>query len=382
MTTPTFAMVSVADPAAVSTWSGIPYHIMAALRSAGAEVNPVGPLPAVEPWYYSWLRRFYWRMGFGWFYAEVEPVMLQQRAKVLRALLQSTPHDILLSIHPEPLAYRCTDKPSVLIHDCTFQLLLGYYGTFSRLSHRSARLGHKLYHEALARCSGAVFSSQWAASSAITDYGACPDKVNVVEFGANLGHMPSDAEVETLILQRSGAEEMRLLLLGVDWERKGGNDAWRIISLLRDAGVPAFLDVVGCEPPNDIRNSPFCRSHGFLRKDLPVDREHLQNILQQTHFLLVPSLAECYGCVYCEAAAYGIPSIGRDTGGVSQIIRHNINGFLLSSASGNLKDITAILISLWNNRASYSELARHSREDSVARLNWDRFAAQLLSRWP
>lgn len=56
----------------------------------------------------------------------------------------------------------------------------------------------------------------------------------------------------------------------------------------------------------------------------------LYDILYRSHFLILPTEFEAFGIVFCEASAYGMPSIAANVGGVSQPIREGKNGFLLS----------------------------------------------------
>jgi glycosyltransferase involved in cell wall biosynthesis len=80
------------------------------------------------------------------------------------------------------------------------------------------------------------------------------------------------------------------------------------------------LTVVGCHPEIEGEAKSFTRVVGFLRKSSPEDSEMLGRLYLSATALLVPSQAECFGCVYCEASAYGLPAIARDTGGVSAAV--------------------------------------------------------------
>ena len=66
-----------------------------------------------------------------------------------------------------------------------FALLVGWYSSYSGLSARTTRLGDRWEREALQRTALCIYSSQWAARSAVEDYGVDPDRIAIVQFGAN-----------------------------------------------------------------------------------------------------------------------------------------------------------------------------------------------------
>ena len=374
----TIILASAGNPQEMKTWSGIPAHISVALRDSGVDVIPCGPLKAKEPSYYRWLRSSYWHLGRGWFLAEVEPRILKQRSVALRGLLAEGAAEAVLCIQPDALAAAAPAVTTALVHDSTFALLLDYYQPFTGLSQRSIRLGHHAYYQALEHASVAIYSSAWAARSAVRDYGADPAKVHVVEFGANLQNPPRKEDVARFVESRLSASEFRFLFIGVDWKRKGGDDAVLVVKELRRMGVRASLDIVGCRMQGDADAREFCFEYGYLDKGKSGDREQLRGLFEAASFLLVPSRAECFGCVYCEANAYGIPSIGRDTGGVSQAIRPGVNGFLLSAHAQGVAELAEQLMPYLLEPDKYRKLAISSRIEYEERLNWNRFVEKTL----
>src|SRR5262249_30465155 len=91
-----------------------------------------------------------------------------------------------------PLAFLDFARPIVVWTDATSDGLLDFYPEFTGLERSTIENGHRLESEALRRCSAAIYSSEWAARSAIDRYGADPGKVHVVPFGANLTSPPDD----------------------------------------------------------------------------------------------------------------------------------------------------------------------------------------------
>ncbi len=372
------AIASTKDVRNLSTWSGIPAHISFAFEDAGIEVAQGSALSIQEPAYYRWLRSGYWRLGLGWFLADVEPKILMQRAAALQRLLENAPIDAVVSVLPDPIASLRPSVATALVHDSTFALLVDYYQQFSGLTKRSLQLGHEAYRKALDHASVAIYSSEWAASSAVHDYGADPKKVRVIEFGANLRNPPSRRKVAAFVESRLKRSERRFLFLGVEWARKGGDDAIALVKILRRMGVSVVLDVVGCAMEGQSDAREFCDQHGFLDKRKSEDRQKLDNLFQNASFLVVPSVAECFGCVYCEANAYGVPGIGRETGGVAQAIRPGTNGFLLSTQAQGVMELAEQVRPYLQDPEKYRNLAIASRIEYEQRLNWKRFAEKTL----
>ena len=56
----------------------------------------------------------------------------------------------------------------------------------SKVCSHKLSYGNELEQSALSRCTLAIFSSEWAANTAVQNYDVHPDKVRVVPFGANL----------------------------------------------------------------------------------------------------------------------------------------------------------------------------------------------------
>ncbi len=112
------------------------------------------------------------------------------------------------------------------------------------------------------------------------------------------------------------------------------------------------------------------RCHGYLSKHTAADLEKLTLLLSQSHFLFVPSRAEAYGIVFCEANAFGLPCLTTYVGGISTIVKDDINGktFALDASS---EMVAAYIINLMQNYSRYEALALSSFNEYQTRLNWN-----------
>ena len=89
--------------------------------------------------------------------------------------------------------------------------------------------------------------------------------------------------------------------------------------------------------------------------------------------LLLPTRTECYGIVFCEANAYGLPVFATRVGGIPTIVEDGQNGYLLSTeASG--KDFADTIAKTISAPDRYSELNYGARERYEKVLNWDAWA--------
>lgn len=370
------AVASYDNPRNVNTWSGIPAHIIIELEKQNFEVVSIALEQPADPWYYNWLRSLYWSLTKKWFLSSVEKRYLENIGRQMDRHVQQHNPDIVLAIYGDILSYTTFNQPACIIHDATFASVLNYYSSFTSLTARSIRAGNAMYKRALVRADAAVFSSDWASKSAINDYDTQPAKVYTIPFGANLKHIPSNREVVNWHEKRLKHHSCNLLFLGVDWERKGGPFALRFVEELNKLNIESYLTIVGIEPDIPARYRPFVKKIGFLSKNNPSDVEKLKQILSEASALLLPSLAECYGCVFCEANAFGLPALGRDTGGIPEIIKEGVNGLLVGKQE-TPEDFAKRWASVWTDKERYAAMLQSCRSEFEERLNYEVFVEKL-----
>ncbi|MBF5043763.1 glycosyltransferase family 4 protein [Aggregicoccus sp. 17bor-14] len=254
--------------------------------------------------------------------------------------------------------------PVVFSTDNTWAAYEGYYPqVYRRGWQRAVRYG--VDRRALRRADLLLLSSDWAAGSAARDYGVPAERIEVLPYGANLAVTPAPRASSAWALER----EVQLLLLGVSWERKGGALALEAVTWLNQQGVAAHLTVCGCTPPAGTRLPPCVTLLPFLDKGAPADAERLHQLMLRSHFLLLPTRAECMGLVFCEAGAYGLPVITTHTGGVPSVVEEGVNGHTLPlEATG--EDFGRAVAGAWQDREAYVRFSRRARERFEARLNW------------
>jgi glycosyltransferase involved in cell wall biosynthesis len=170
--------------------------------------------------------------------------------------------------------------------------------------------------------------------------------------------------------------QCRLLFLGVEWDRKGGDITLETFRLLKQKGVSPHLHIIGCVPPHDVSNEKNITVIPFLDKNKPKEFQQLHKIFLETDFLMLPTRAECAGVVFSEASAYGIPSITTDTGGVSTYVKNGMNGFAFPLQSG--ADVYAEKI---NELLADNEAMQNLKHSAIKyyekKLNWDNWGKRF-----
>ncbi|MEO1100149.1 MAG: glycosyltransferase family 4 protein [Bacteroidota bacterium] len=214
----------------------------------------------------------------------------------------------------------------------------------------------------------AIYSSHWAAQTAIDYYHADPAKVRVIPFGANIESNFTHSDIKELIDARPSTV-CKLLFIGVDWFRKGGDKALEVAKALNLAGLQTELTLVGCGPDQELPLPGFVKSLGYISKFTQAGQDKVSQLIAESHFLILPTLADCSPIVLCEANAFGVPCLTTNVGGIPTIIHPGSNGQMFDATSSS-DSYCDYITHLFSNYSLYKELALSSFEEYKTRLNW------------
>jgi|SRR5579885_150942 glycosyltransferase involved in cell wall biosynthesis len=313
----------------------------------------------------QWWTRYYKRARLD---AELFVPHAKRVASVVNNMLKHQETDVIFTSNsPVAAAYLETDIPIVYWTDATYAGLVGFYPNF-RFHHPDTMWdGYDVTNACLLNSRLLIFSSQWGANSAIELYGISRNKVKVVPFGANLQIQHTLSDVKAMIRART-RDRIKLLYIGKKWYRKGGDIVLGIAKALDAAGYPVELTIAGMIP-DDEKLPTFVRYAGFLSKNNPADVEKLNQLYREAHFFLMPSRAEAFGIVFCEANAFGIPCIATHVGGIPEVIRDGINGKTFSLEAA-VQEYCDFITNLLHDDSAYESLALSSYNEYLTRLNW------------
>jgi glycosyltransferase involved in cell wall biosynthesis len=284
------------------------------------------------------------------------------------AMLTISSHCMVRSPKPRVPTFMVTDAPWLAWKETYKE-----FDSMPLLGPRFARL------EAAAsqRYTGMIFSSDWAVAEAQRLYGAPKEKLHSIPLGAIWTPDVSTEDLYTIIDARP-ADRLDLLYVGKDWERKGGPLALSIARELRDRGVPhVMLHIVGCTPDIATSDRGLVRMHGFLNVRIPEESARLKSLYLHSHFLVVPTRAECFGVVFAEAQAFGLPPVSRSVQAVPSIVVDGVTG-VLEPPDAPASSYSHRLLALIRDRDRYRSMARAARSQFETKLTWERFAAGVV----
>lgn len=362
------AIISHFNSQDIRMWSGSAYNLGKALENQNIDVIYIGGLKSknniiqkIKYKIYNVYLKKIWDIN-------RDPENLKYYAKQIKKQLDKNKPDIILSIAEKPLAFLEYSKPIVFLGDAVFSLLINNYPEYSNFCKETIRNGHVIQKKALLKSDLILLSSKWASKAAVNDYGADPKKIKLFDFGANYENNISEKDVLSLINNRSN-EICKLLFIGVEWERKGGDIVLKITQELNNRGLKTVLTVLGSEPPQKNINLDCVTYCGFIDKTTHEGQLEFINIIKNHHFLVLPTKADCSPVVFSEANSLGIPCISTNVGGISSVIHNNVNGKLFDLNDSTFEYENYIL-NLFENYSSYQELAKSSFNEYRNRLNW------------
>jgi glycosyltransferase involved in cell wall biosynthesis len=189
-------------------------------------------------------------------------------------------------------------------------------------------------------------------ASLISDYYCSSSKVVCAYAGSN-------AVDQVAELSRAKYENKHILFVGIDWERKGGQDLIEAFELVRQVHSDALLTIVGCWPQID---SPNCRVIGRV----PVDA--VAKYFQEASVFCLPTHLEPFGVVFVEAMASRLPIVATNVGAIPDFVHDGVSGFLVKPR--DVQGIADALITLISDPHKAREFGEKGYKLAQHRYSW------------
>lgn len=376
-------LTTVEDPYNRNSWSGITFALREALERNVERLSVFRPSRPSRNIKDVLLRQFHGGGSNPRYPLWMTEATLRNSGREIGAEIDRVQPDAVLSISSQCLGY--LDRPGVpqyMFSDSPWLTWLETYSEYEKM-HVRGRQYAALEAQTARRIDGLFFGSDWAVQEGVAKYGLYgreAEKIHCVPLGANWTPDVGREQLLRRIAERSN-HTLHLLFIGVEWERKGGPLCVEIAALLRDAGQSVMLHIVGCRPPLPVTltegNGAIATIYGRLDKNDPQQRATMQELFLQSHFLIVPTRAECYGIVFAEAHAFGLPPISRAVNSLPSIVMDGETGVLLPVDAPACAYVNRIL-PLIQNPIAYRTMAERAlaRYDKV--LSWDAAVQRML----
>jgi glycosyltransferase involved in cell wall biosynthesis len=208
--------------------------------------------------------------------------------------------------------------------------------------------------------------SGWLARSFVRDFDVPESKVVVAGAGINFNELP----------QPVGRADYNpsFLLVGRDFERKGGRILLEAFQLVRRAVPTAELTIVGPELPS-LPDGVRCL--GFLAKSDPQQLGRLQQAFRDASAYVLPSLYEPFGISLLEAMAYELPCIVADHCAMPEIVLHEQTG--LVAKPGDVQALAHAMIELSKSPAAARRMGLAGRERVQREFTWEAVARRVTA---
>ena len=127
--------------------------------------------------------------------------------------------------------------------------------------------------------------------------------------------------------------------------------------------IPARLIMVG-DGPDRAEAETYCREQGisgevrFTGKQLDVGA-----VLACADLFLLPSATESFGLAALEAMAYGVPVVAAAVGGVPEVIREGVDGFLRSM--GDVDGMAEAALRVLRDPATHKRMGESARKHAL-----------------
>jgi glycosyltransferase involved in cell wall biosynthesis len=355
------------NSANIHSLSGMNFYIAKALKDQGIEIAYADNLHDSQKYFFYLKKLLYKSLGKHYL---IDRALVIVKDYARQVSLKMNPHaDIIFSPSTLPIAYLETKKPKVFYTDATFASMHNYYSSFSNLCVESIKAGNAIEQQMIDSCKLAIYTSDWAAQSAIKDYHISPDKVRIVPRGANIEVTRKVPDIIEIVKKRP-VNQCKLLFQAVEWERKGGDIVIEVARLLNEKGLKTELNIAGIRKLPISNLPPYVKSHGFISKSTPEGKKKIYSMMEESHFLILPSRAEAFGASFAEASSFGVPSLSTRTGGVTSAIKDHINGMTFNLTDG-AEHYANYILNLFNQYSIYEELCLSSFNEYETRLNWN-----------
>lgn len=276
-----------------------------------------------------------------------------------------------------PLFRLPIDLPYVFYTDATTTIVNATYPRFDDRTWGFKQACTEIENEVYAGASAVAVPADRILESALADHHLDVQRGHVVPMGANVLPQQPLASVDGLDVPERDA--LRLCIVASDPKRKRTDFAVAVAELLAARGWGVRLTVIGPSTPRALQ-SPVVECMGPSNLSDPESLARHQQVLADSHLMILPSLGEGAAIAPAEAAHFGRPSIVSDVAGLPTVVKHQQTGVVmpLGATPVDYADALESMIADTDRYRAMSEAALHRAQNVLSWEAWGDRIAELL----
>ena len=370
------AVINTYDAKNILMWSGIPFHVSLFLDSLFFGNIQYIKLPEMKRSFKSNLLGFYFnKIKKQKYYTWADEQHLYSNKKMIDSFLDDQ-YDLIITFEFFLVPFlKKTNNKVIHWNDANFQNLHNYYSGYSDFSTYSFKAAHNIQKQALDLSDIVIYSSEWAIKTAVSYYKIDERKLRIILFASNLKVSLNASEVNNVVNLRK-QNIIKLLFIGVDWERKGGDYAVKVLNELNSKGYKSLLYIVGIEVNEELSKNQNIVQFGFINKTSLEGEKKMVELYKECSFFILPSQNDITPVVFSEANSFALPVISTNIGGIPSLIIKNINGDYFD-ISHFVEKSTNFIIKNLPASYEYVQLCNSSFLHYQNNMSWDQVAIKF-----
>jgi glycosyltransferase involved in cell wall biosynthesis len=340
-------------------WKAMQFHLWRSLQAKLGTAAFIAPVDVPEEFLGKWISRLQKKIRIPRKYVYYSESRLAAFAAAVQPQLPPDSSRPVVFFGPLPFVKCRPTGPYYIYTDGAF--FIHYWEYNQDHSHRRQDIARIAAAEAefMKGAASIWCSSQKVADRIAQEYGLPPGRA--VFAGTGPGRVPPPAATIRY--------ENFLVMIGSDFERKGGRLAVESVDEARKRGADLAIKFIGAQPPAEILALPFVEWCGWLDLQKEADRARFTDVMSRAGAQILLSRTDLTPLAIAEAALYSKATVATAVGGIPEMIQDGKSGWLLDPKLP-AAEIGATLASLAGTPGTFEAAGRQACQYSRAHWSW------------
>lgn len=258
-------------------------------------------------------------------------------------------------------------QPYAAWSDCTFHDYIEFYHNRAGFNKNDLDRIERAEASWLKGAACVLFTSDWAATRARSQYGLDASRVGTVGiFG--------EVEMPERDVYAGGRE---FAFISTNFVAKGGPVVLTAFRDIRRRYPDVSLVVVG-DRPRDATSEPGVSYAGFLRKEVPDERAKFRDILGRSRAVVHPTMSDIGPLLILEAGYFGCPVISSERFAIPELVDNGRSGILLEDQT-DVALVAKAMAWMLDNEDGYRQMRAEAWTNARERHSLTAFEKRLVA---